>query len=462
MTLDREVRGSSGDFSSDGLGGSSPGKRTRSEGLPVQRRAADPAPVPATSTPEGPAAEDPFSLHLLGGDAVVQRHGGGDVSSDTVHAAAARGIEGSGGSLPFLDQIQASFGDHDVSGVQAHVGGAATEASAAMGATAFATGNHVAFAGAPDLHTAAHEAAHVVQQKAGVSLSSGVGAVGDSYEQHADAVADRVVAGESAADLLGAGAGGVAGGAVQRKIALPVQLNKAGGDGGAGGGAGVDGGGGAEGGPGADPVAAAAAGPDAKIAKLHLFVDVDVKELGIKDLTSGRVGHTWISIEYNDVTKVPDSVEASHKALLKNGGRYADPMGFWPDTQNGVYYNPNPFNSWVDGWMRHPDRAHEGSEKAVQTWAITQAEVDAVIAYAESKRGAKYSVYFFNCTTFGAEAVKAAGKSPPANSTAGICFPNAAYDGIKANQAKGRGNTEVQDLDTGNVTTANGPDGKAG
>lgn len=89
-----------------------------------------------------------------------------------------------------------------------------------MGAQAFATGNHVAFAGAPDLHTAAHEAAHVVQQRVGVSLKGGVGAEGDVYEQHADAVADRVVAGGSAEVLLDrfapSGAGGSEG--VQRKL----------------------------------------------------------------------------------------------------------------------------------------------------------------------------------------------------------------------------------------------------
>lgn len=73
-----------------------------------------------------------------------------------------------------------------------------------MGARAYAMGNHVAFGIQPDLHTAAHEAAHVVQQRAGVSLSGGVGQAGDAYERHADAVDDRVVAGESAEALLGA------------------------------------------------------------------------------------------------------------------------------------------------------------------------------------------------------------------------------------------------------------------
>jgi hypothetical protein len=42
----------------------------------------------------------------------------------------------------------------------------------------------------------------VVQQRAGVHLAGGVGQEGDPYEQHADAVAQRVVAGQSAEDLL--------------------------------------------------------------------------------------------------------------------------------------------------------------------------------------------------------------------------------------------------------------------
>lgn len=71
-----------------------------------------------------------------------------------------------------------------------------------MGARAYATGNQVAFAASPDLHLAAHEAAHVVQQRGGIQLSGGVGAVGDVYEQHADSVADLVVQGKSAEGLL--------------------------------------------------------------------------------------------------------------------------------------------------------------------------------------------------------------------------------------------------------------------
>src|SRR5262245_43337154 len=88
--------------------------------------------------------------------------------------AAAHGASGQGAALPHLAAIQASFGAHDVSGVAAHVGGRAAEACDAMGAAAYASGGDVAFAAAPDLHTAAHEAAHIVQQRAGVSLYGGV------------------------------------------------------------------------------------------------------------------------------------------------------------------------------------------------------------------------------------------------------------------------------------------------
>jgi hypothetical protein len=107
------------------------------------------------------------------------------------------GVAGPGEALPHGDAIARSFGPaHELSSVRAHVGGAAaTAAAAAIGATAYATGADVAFAAPPDLHTAAHEAAHVVQQRAGVHLAGGVGADGDPYERHADAVADRVVAG---------------------------------------------------------------------------------------------------------------------------------------------------------------------------------------------------------------------------------------------------------------------------
>jgi hypothetical protein len=134
----------------------------------------------------------------------VQRaeSGEGEPSDAAVRAAAAEGVRTPSGTLPYLDRIQAGFGRHSVGHVEAHVGDQATRASLAMGARAFAAGDHVVFAGEPDLRTSAHEAAHVVQQQAGVRLPGGVGREGDVYERHADAVADAVVAGRSAEGLL--------------------------------------------------------------------------------------------------------------------------------------------------------------------------------------------------------------------------------------------------------------------
>lgn len=153
-----------------------PGKRTLTENLFESSGAPTPAPL--------------------------QRKAAGPSTEGNVHEAAQRGIADGGSRLPHLDLIQRSFGAHDVSNVQAHTGEAAAHANSEIGAQAYATGNHVAFAGTPDLHTAAHEAAHVVQQRAGVHLSGGVGQAGDPYERHADAVADAVVSGRSAEGLL--------------------------------------------------------------------------------------------------------------------------------------------------------------------------------------------------------------------------------------------------------------------
>ena len=158
----------------------------------------------------------------------IQMHGASKQPEDSVHAAAARGVATPSSSLPFGDTIQRAFGRHDVSSVQAHTGPEAARSAKSMGADAYAAGDHVVLGNA-DLHTVAHEAAHVVQQRGGVQLKGGVGQAGDTYERHADAVADKVVAGESAEPLLSemAGPGGPAGAvqhqAVQRTAGAPPQ-----------------------------------------------------------------------------------------------------------------------------------------------------------------------------------------------------------------------------------------------
>ena len=188
-------------------------KHTHELDRPVQDRDAS-----AVATAAGPVMSNSGRAAYVQRKRAERAANGGAPGGADIHAAAQRGIAGPVVELPHRDRIQASFGRHDVSGIAAHVGGAARTAADSMGANAYATGSHVSFAEHPDLHTAAHEAAHVVQQRGGVQLSGGVGKAGDAYEQHADAVADKVVAGESAEALLDehAGAGGAATTAVQR------------------------------------------------------------------------------------------------------------------------------------------------------------------------------------------------------------------------------------------------------
>lgn len=119
-----------------------------------------------------------------------------------LHRVAALGTRGSARALPHRDRIQASFGRHDVSQVAAHTDASARSSSEALGVKAFASGEHVVFAGEPSLFVAAHEAAHVIQQRAGIQLFGGFGQPGDAYERNADEVARKVVAGESAVGLL--------------------------------------------------------------------------------------------------------------------------------------------------------------------------------------------------------------------------------------------------------------------
>jgi hypothetical protein len=202
-----------------------PGKQSL---VQLSTLAAHAAPTPVHAQPVEQAQATPplphySSIQRLFGRPVQAKDGAARGTSD-VHATAAEGISGPAGQLPHLEQIQRSFGHHDVGHIQAHVGGPATAGAQTMGAEAFATGDHVAFAGAPSLHVAAHEAAHVVQQRGGVQLKGGVGEVGDQYEQHADAVADAVVRGESAEALLNQHAAGAAASttAVQRQEA-PVD-----------------------------------------------------------------------------------------------------------------------------------------------------------------------------------------------------------------------------------------------
>jgi len=135
---------------------------------------------------------------------------------------ASEGLAGAHARLPHLDVIQRAFGRHDIGGVRIANDGAARRASDALGARAYVVGDRVALPHGADLFTEAHEAAHVVQQRAGRVATDGQ--PGDAHERQADAVAEKVVRGESAEALLDELAPGSA---TNGRVALQrLEINK--------------------------------------------------------------------------------------------------------------------------------------------------------------------------------------------------------------------------------------------
>ena len=145
------------------------------------------------------------------------------VHRQQVHQVAQAGLRDAGQPYPFLAEIQRSFGQHDISGLESHTGEAARAANSELGSTAYHKGGHVAFGQAPTLADAAHEAAHYVQGVGATQLKGGVGQAGDVYERHADRVAAAVITGESAEPLLDLTPGG-GGSPVVATGDAPVQM----------------------------------------------------------------------------------------------------------------------------------------------------------------------------------------------------------------------------------------------
>ena len=145
------------------------------------------------------------------------------VHRQQVHHVAQAGLRDAGQPYPFLAEIQRSFGQHDISGLEGHTGEAARAANSELGSTAYHKGGHVAFGQAPTLADAAHEAAHYVQGVGATQLKGGVGRAGDVYEQHADRVAAAAVAGESVESLLDQTPGG-SGSPAEATDDAPVQM----------------------------------------------------------------------------------------------------------------------------------------------------------------------------------------------------------------------------------------------
>jgi hypothetical protein len=171
--------------------------------------------VPAIHRRPGPPLREPLGIPFSGLEvpgttwrgprprpplrgAIQRKANGQSMTTTLLEQTAGLGIANASASLPYAAIIQKAFGRHDISDVRVKIGGAAFEAASALGARAYATNNTIAFASHPDLHTAAHEAAHVIQQRAGVVSGTG----NDAHEAHADRVADLVVSGVSAESAL--------------------------------------------------------------------------------------------------------------------------------------------------------------------------------------------------------------------------------------------------------------------
>jgi len=155
-----------------------------------------------------PGSSDDVRQNLRGmnyADGAEYVRPGGELSAVGTDGAPAKAAasKGPAADLPHQAQLQQAFGPHDLEGARAHVGGGAGQTAAALGTRAYTQGDDVAFQSAPDLHVAAHEAAHVIQQRQGRLPAGGKSQKGDPLEREADEVARRAAAGQSAADLLG-------------------------------------------------------------------------------------------------------------------------------------------------------------------------------------------------------------------------------------------------------------------
>lgn len=139
--------------------------------------------------------------------------------AQAMHAVARRGLSDPAGPYPHGARIRAAFGAYAPSGLAAHMGPAARAASGALSAGGYVLNGRAVFAERPSLHTAAHEAAHMVHQaRGGAALAHGVGHRSDAHERTADRVADAVAAGRSAEPLLASAFGGMSASAAPRPM----------------------------------------------------------------------------------------------------------------------------------------------------------------------------------------------------------------------------------------------------
>ncbi len=159
----------------------SPGKRARTENLPIQRKTR-----------------------------------GGQASAADGASAALERAQGDGGHAPdggVRAKVEHTTGA-DLSGVRVHTGAESADAAAAVGARAYTTGTDVHFGageynpGTPDgERLLAHELAHTVQQSGAPATvqRKALSSEGDASERNADEIADAALAGRSGVSVVPAG-----------------------------------------------------------------------------------------------------------------------------------------------------------------------------------------------------------------------------------------------------------------
>ena len=121
---------------------------------------------------------------------------------NTPQKIAEKGLSSSESEIPHKAELEQAF-QQDFSSVKVHTGPKAKEANQQLDSEAYTLGNHIVFGtDNPSKKLVAHELTHTVQQQAGIQLTNGVSEPGDSYEQNADAVANKVSEGKPVEKLL--------------------------------------------------------------------------------------------------------------------------------------------------------------------------------------------------------------------------------------------------------------------
>jgi len=188
--------------------------------------------------------------------------------------------------------------------------------------------------------------------------------------------------------------------------------------------------------------AAGSAAVDRIVAELTLCADtesVNRTQATVPELAQHQVGHSFIKVKLKPGTAPLDTLAAPTNDLLASRGETQ--LGFWPQGR----FKSNPLDSWMAGSVREPDTIH--NPKGAVTYDLSAAQLAALFGYVQLHRSSRYSVYFYNCTTFAVEATRAAGQTPPNGALfGGVCLPNALYAGILRAERAGVVNAKTAPL----------------